>query len=77
MRSQIIQLKFFILHKNRKKMEISRRCDICNIDVHRAKHLRSTREEKNSKIKPSNFFDETNKPKTKKFMYKTNSKRKY
>ena len=39
-------------------MESSRRCDICNTDVHResfAKHLRNTRHDENLKIVRSNF----------------------
>ena len=40
----MISFKFFILYKQKHKIENSRRCDICNIDVHTAslaKHLRS------------------------------------
>ena len=48
-----------------------RRCEICNVDVHRssyAKHLRSKMHEDNQRIIPSNFFNEVKssevKPKT-------------
>ena len=37
----------------------SRRCEICNINIHRAsyaKHLRSKKHEENQKIVPSNFL---------------------
>ena len=42
--SQINQFKLFILYNYKRKMEKSRRCDICNIGLHRAsyaKHLGS------------------------------------
>ena len=48
-----------------------RRCEICNVDVHKssyAKHLRSKMHEDNQRIIPSNFFNEVKssevKPKT-------------
>ena len=44
--------KLFILNKERRKMVNSRRCDICDVHVHRAssaKHLRSKKHIKNIK----------------------------
>ena len=43
MRFQINHFKFLVLYKQRRKIENSRRCDTCNIDIQRAsfaKHLR-------------------------------------
>ena len=59
MRSHITYFKLFILHKQRRKMEKSCRCNYCSIDVHRAsfakplrtkKHLEKLRQK--GRIKP-------------------------
>ena len=42
-------------------MENSRRCEICNIDIHRAsyaKHLRSKKHFDNEKVVPARLFKE-------------------
>ena len=44
MRSQINPFNLLISQNNKRQMENSRKCDVCNIDVHRAfisKHLKS------------------------------------
>ena len=49
-------------------MQNSRRCDVCNIDNHRAsygKHLRSKKFEETLQKNPSIFSNETNKVKPK------------
>ena len=53
-------------------MENSRRCDICNIDVHKAslaKHIKSKKQLESERFIPYNFSNETNK--TKKGFFRT------
>ena len=54
MRSGINHFKLFILYKKRRKMENSRRCDICNIDVHRASYAKLLRSKKHLKNEKQN-----------------------
>ena len=51
-------------------MENSRRCDICNIDVHKASlanYIKSRKQLESERFIPYNFSNETNKTKTKIF----------
>ena len=57
----IFQFNNFILDKQRRKKENSRRCEFCNVNVHGAsygKHLRSEKHLENLKIIPEWFFQE-------------------
>ena len=71
LRFQTNHFKLFIPYKQRRKIENSRTCDICNIDVHRAsfaKHFRNKKhleneifmenEKQNDVIIPEWFFQE-------------------
>ena len=62
-----------LVYKRRRKTEKSRRCEVCNVDVHRAstqKHLRTTNQLENGKhiemIIPERFFKEQQAPFNKK-----------
>ena len=54
MRSQMNHFNKYLLYKQRRKMENSRRWDLCRADVHKtfyAKHLRSKKYLENEKRK--------------------------
>ena len=69
MRSRINHFKLFIQNKYRRKMEKTRRCEVCKIDVHRAsyaKHLKIKKRMENMNQKevfiPEWFFKEEQEP---------------
>ena len=71
LRSTMKYLKLFIPYIEKGKIEKSRDCDICIIDIHRAllaKNLGSTMHVEEFKFITSSFFNESNKTNQNKFI---------